>query len=47
MARLPVEADEARKEELVAVFGGCFADRLVEEEGVADGAIEGAVEDVG
>lgn len=43
---LPVEAHEAGDEEFGAVFAG-FGDGLVEEEGVADGAVEDAVEDVG
>lgn len=44
---VPVDADEARGEQLVAelvLAGG--GDGVVEEEGVADGAVDDAVEDV-
>lgn len=45
MFRLPVEADEAGDQKFGAVFGG-FRERLVEQEGVSNGAVDHAVEDV-
>ena len=48
MARFPVESDQARDEQFGSFFAGAgFAEGLVEEEGVAHGAVDGAVEDVG
>jgi hypothetical protein len=45
MFRLPVEADEAGDQKFGAVFGG-FRESLVEQEGVSNGAVDHAVEDV-
>ena len=41
-----MEAHQAADQEIGAVFG-CFGQGLVEQEGIADGAVENAVEDVG
>lgn len=45
MLRFPVEAYQPAQEELGAVLAR-FVDGLVEEQGVADGPVEHAVEDV-
>lgn len=49
---VPVQAHEARDQELVAQLVGLVAvgdvfDRVVQEQGVAGGAVDDAVEDVG
>ncbi len=43
--RLPMEAHKPADEELGTIFAG-LGDRLVEEESVADGAVENTVENV-
>lgn len=45
MFRLPVEAYETADEEIAPVLGS-LVERLVQEQSVADGLVEDAVEDV-